>query len=78
MNVTVLGSQDELTCSHDLTDLSRGDLLSTMTAWSTGVNSGLASRNEGRVKLNLQPSTDPEADKLTVPSAMTLLDLLGK
>jgi phage portal protein BeeE len=28
VNVTVLSSQDALTCTHDLTDLYRGDLLS--------------------------------------------------
>lgn len=42
------------------------------------VNNGLMSRNEGRAKLNQRKSTDPNADKLTVQSAMVTLDSLGQ
>ena len=78
MNVTVLGSQDSLTCSHDLTDLSRGDLLSQANAYSTLSYAGIATRNEARVRIGLQPSKDPEADKLTVQSQMVPLSSIGR
>jgi HK97 family phage portal protein len=49
----------------------KANFLSTM--W----NSGGMTRNEGRAKLNLPRSADPNADKLTVQSAMVPLDKLG-
>lgn len=49
----------------------KANFLSTM--W----NSGGMTRNEGRAKLNLPRSSDPNADKLTVQSAMVPLDKLG-
>lgn len=42
------------------------------------VNNGLMTRNEGRAKLNQRKSADPNADKLTVQSAMVTLDSLGQ
>lgn len=42
------------------------------------VNNGLMTRHEGRSKLNLPRVSDPNADKLTVQSAMVPLDQLGK
>lgn len=42
------------------------------------VNNGIATRNEMRKIRKLPKSNDPNADKLTVQSAMTTLDQLGK
>lgn len=66
VNITVLASQDTLTCRHDLTELSRGDLLSQATAYNTLCTGGIMKRNEARVRLDLDPDDNPAADELTV------------
>jgi HK97 family phage portal protein len=78
VNVTVLSSQDALTCSHDLTDLYRGDLLSQAQSYSGLCGAGITTRNEARVKMNFPPVSDPEADKLTVQAQNIPLALIGR
>ena len=79
INVTVLDSQDELTCSHDLTDELRGDLLSQAQGYGVLCDKGIMKRNEARTRLNLPPVTDdPEADKLTVQAQMVPLAMIGQ
>jgi HK97 family phage portal protein len=78
INVTILSSQNELTCSHDLTDLYRGDLLSQAQGYNTLCTGGIMKRNEARVKMNLPPDSDPEADKLTVQAQIVPLMSIGK
>jgi HK97 family phage portal protein len=73
VNITVLASQDELTCKHDLTDLSRGDLLSQAQAYNTLTGGGIMRRNEARVKLDLDPDPNPSADELTVQQQYVVL-----
>jgi len=70
INLSVLASQDALTCQHDLTDLLRGDLVSQMNAWKSGVTGGIATPNEARTRLNLPPNKDPKADKLFMQAQM--------
>lgn len=64
INITVLGSNDSLTCEHDLYDLQRGDLLSQMNAWKTGVTGMVVKPNEARGRLRLPPDSDPGSDML--------------
>jgi HK97 family phage portal protein len=78
LNITVLESQDELTCSHDLTDLYRGDLMSQAQGYGALTNNGIMTRNEARVKINLPPDPDPEADKLVVQAQMVPLGSIGQ
>jgi HK97 family phage portal protein len=78
INLSVLDSQDALTCSHDLTDLYRGDLLSQATGYNTLCTGGIMSRNEARARLDLPPDPDPESDKLTVQAQMVPLVSIGK
>jgi HK97 family phage portal protein len=78
INLTVLNSQDSLTCRHDLTDLLRGDLNSQAMAYNTLCGGGIMARNEARVRLDLPPDSDPEADKLTVQAQMVPLVSIGK
>jgi HK97 family phage portal protein len=66
VNTTVLDSNDELTCKHDLTDLYRGDLLSQAQGYNQLVGAGLMTRNEGRARLDLDRNDNPAADELTV------------
>jgi len=73
VNLTVLSSQDELTCRHDLTDLSRGDLLSQAQAYNTLAGGGIMRRNEARVRLDLDPDPNPAADELTVQQQYVVL-----
>jgi HK97 family phage portal protein len=77
INTTVLSSQDALTCKHDLTDLLRGDLLTQAQAYTTLTNGGIATRNEARVRLDLPPSNDKEANKLTVQAQTISLSAVG-
>jgi HK97 family phage portal protein len=78
INLSVLGSQDALTCSHDLTDLYRGDLLSQAQGYNTLCTGGIMARNEARARLDLPPDPDPESDKLTVQAQMVPLVSIGK
>lgn len=64
VNITILASQDELTCRHDLTDLARGDLLSQANAYKALVNGFIMKPNEARVRLDLDPDDNPAADEL--------------
>lgn len=73
VNITVLNSQDALTCRHDLTDLSRGDLLSQAQAYNTLTGGGIMRRNEARVRLDLDPDDNPAADELTVQQQYVVL-----
>lgn len=79
INRTVLRSNDALTCEHDLSDLTRGDMLSQATALGTLTDKGILTRNEARVKIKEAPVTDdPEADKLTVQMQMVPLANIGQ
>lgn len=72
-NTTALGNNDSLTCQHDLDDLLRGDLLSQMNAWKTGVTGAIVEPNEARLKMNLPPSSQDGADKLWAQAQMVEL-----
>jgi HK97 family phage portal protein len=79
INSSILGSQDALTCKHDMTDLLRGDLLSQAQGYGVMTDKGIMARNEARVKFDLPPVTDdPEADRLTVQVQMVPLGSLGR
>lgn len=77
LNCTVLGSQDGLTCSHDLSDLQRGDAISQATTITSYVRGGVMTPNEGRSRIHLNPSADPQADKLIVQAQMVPLAMAG-
>lgn len=64
INITVLASQDTLTCRHDLTELARGDLLSQAQAYKTLVDGFIMHPNEARVRLDLDPDDNPAANEL--------------
>ncbi len=64
INITVLASQDVLTCRHDLADLARGDLLSQSQAYKNLVGGFIMKPNEARVRLDLDPDDNPAADEL--------------
>ena len=61
----------------NLDELLRGDSQARASFISQMVQNGVYTRNEGRAKENLPRSTDPNADKLTVQSNMTVLEKLG-
>jgi len=69
INTSVLGSNDKITCQHDLTDLLRGDLQSQMNAYKTGVTGGIVMPDEARAKLDLPPYGGP-AKKLYMQGQM--------
>mgnify|MGYP000406867894 CR=1 FL=1 len=72
------GATDELSVDHDIEPLVQMDSQARAKYWSTLVQNGLASRNEGRIKNKLPKSEDPGADRLTVQVNMTNLgDLQG-
>lgn len=64
INMTILGSQDSLTCKHDMSDLLRGDSMTQMQVITGYVKGKILTPNEGRVRIDENPVEDPEADKL--------------
>lgn len=63
--------------SFNLDELLRGDSQARAAFLSQMTQNGIYTRNEGRAKENLPRSSDPNADKLTVQSNMTVLEKLG-
>lgn len=63
--------------SFNLDELLRGDSAARASFLSQMTQNGIYTRNEGRAKENLPRSADPNADKLTVQSNMTVLEKLG-
>ena len=55
LDMTVLGSQDALTCRHDLADIMRGDVVSQAEADASDVLNGIKTRDECRSKRGLNP-----------------------
>ena len=55
LDMTVLGSQDALTCRHDLGDIMRGDVASQAEADASDVLNGIKTRDECRSKRGLNP-----------------------
>lgn len=64
--------------AFNLDELLRGDSAARASFISQMTQNGVYTRNEGRAKENLPRSPDPNADKLTVQSNMTVLDKLGQ
>jgi HK97 family phage portal protein len=63
---------------YDYEDLMAVDLKTKAEYWSKLASNGLATRNEGRKRLNLPPLTSRNADELTVQSAMIPLARAGE
>lgn len=63
--------------TFNLDELLRGDSAARAAFLSQMTQNGIYTRNEGRAKENLPRSADPNADKLTVQSNMTVLEKLG-
>jgi HK97 family phage portal protein len=77
INITVLGSQDSLTCKHDMSELERGDSATQSETITGYVRGGIMTPNEGRARLDLNPSTEEQADKLIVQQQMVPLNAAG-
>lgn len=73
MDMTVLGSQSALMCKHDMTELLRGDLSATATAYAAFVEKGILLRDEVRNKLDMNPLPDGAGGAPTVQQQTTLL-----
>ena len=78
VNITVLGSNDSITCEHDLYDLQRGDLQSQMNSYKAGVTGMVVKPNEARARLRLPPDTDPGANQLWGQGQMMPMGSLRK
>ena len=64
INMTILGSQNALTCKHDMSDLLRGDSFTQMQVITGYIKGKVLTPNEGRIRIDENPVDDPEADKL--------------
>lgn len=82
VDTTVLGSQDALTCRHDMSDLTRGDSMTQANTVTAYVRGGLLTPNEGRARIDANPYVDPgpdadPADKLMAQQQMIPLNKAG-
>jgi HK97 family phage portal protein len=59
---------ERLFVDFDLSQVLRGEPLAEVQAIQVGINTGVLTPNEGRQRLNLPPSDDPEANKLHMPT----------
>lgn len=64
INITVLGSQASLTCAFDTSELEEGDAKTQQETTCGYVQGSILTPNEGRARVGMNPSTDPNADKL--------------
>lgn len=69
--------QRRIICEFDTDDLMRADMKSMGEYMSQLVNNGVATRNEARGKLRMQPAADQNASALTVQSAMVPIASIG-
>lgn len=70
--------QGRLYVQHNVESLLRADSAARAALYSSLGQNGVQTRNEMRAKENLEPSTSPGADMLTVQSNLITLDQLGK
>ncbi len=76
LNITVLGSQDALSCKHDMSELLRGDSSAQASATATYVNAGIIDRDEARARIDMNPRGG-NAAKLMVQSQNVPIDQAG-
>lgn len=69
--------QGRLYVQHNVESLLRADSAARAALYSALGQNGVQTRNEMRAKENLEPSTSPGADMLTVQSNLITLDQLG-
>jgi HK97 family phage portal protein len=72
----LLPKDSDIVINHDPSTLIQMDSQAKANYWSRMVQNGLATRNEARKANGLPPSDDDGANKLTVQSNLTPLDLL--
>lgn len=60
--------QERLFVDFDLSDVLKGEPLAEVQAIREAIATGIMTPNEGRQARNLPPSTDPEADRLHMPT----------
>ena len=76
INITVLGSNDALTCRHDLRALYRGDMNTIAAAHSREIMCGKISPNEARAESDWNPGP-PELDEFWMQGAMATVKHLA-
>lgn len=77
VNISVLGSQDSLTCRFDMRELYRADLLTRANARKTDVQGGIISINEGRIDDDRNP-IGPDGDKHYMQMQMVPIEQIGE
>jgi HK97 family phage portal protein len=77
VNLTVLGSDDALTCRHDMRALYRGDMVTVAKAHAQLIQCGEITPNEGRIDSDRNPGP-PELDMHWMQGAMAPVDRLAK
>lgn len=76
--LVTVGQRGKVIVDHDEDDFVKMDSKAKTEMLSTLGNSGFISRNDGRDRLGLARSTEENADKLTVQTAMTTIDKIGE
>lgn len=77
MKLIPLAEQRKRKVGYDFDELLGADLKTKADYYTKLISNGIATRDEARYKLNMEPSTDPFAKVLTVQSAMIPLDKMG-
>jgi len=69
IDITILGSNDALTCTHDLRALYRADMKTIAQSHQAEIMAGKISPNEARVETGMNPG-GPELDEHFMQGAM--------
>jgi HK97 family phage portal protein len=77
INITILGSNDALTCRHDMRALYRGDMMTIANAHAKEIQCGKISPQEARADSDLNPGP-PELEKFWMQGAMATVEHLAK
>ncbi len=77
INITILGSNDALTCHHDLRALYRGDMKTVAEAHAREIQSGKITPNEARRESDMNPGPE-ELDTYFMQGAMATVKHIVK
>jgi HK97 family phage portal protein len=70
INLTILASQNALSCRHDMNELYRGDMKTRYEAYNTAILAGWMNQDEARAREDMNPIPDGQGSKYRTQAQM--------